>query len=347
MRKNLTMTIIVLLLLFFSACGGAPEEEYDWPFIYYASPLPSPSPTPTPTPEPDIEHVYGNSAGNISNGAFVAGDGENIFYIRRARGDGPMTFSDIVRLAPDGSSTVLLEGGQPECLNVYGGYVYYIDGITGTICRIAADGSGEAEAMPVPEDCRPVLSMAIEDGIIHFLARHGEYVARYSLVPGEEARLEADIGTMRSAFAVYEGNIYYCAMGNVGWNTCIVNIERAEVDGNVRGYLHSLCIADGRLYYIDENSQISCMEPDGELPDVVAGGISAFALNAEGEWLYYSDGTAIYALKADGSELKKVCDYPSSNFVELNVLDGQIYVSDNGGKVFTVSAEGGEIAALG
>ena len=341
------MTVIVLLLQLLAACGEEPAMDDNWPMIYYASPLPSPSPTPSPTPEPDIEHVYGNSAGNISNGAFVAADAENIFYIRRASGDSPMIFSDIVRIAPDGSSTVLLEGAKPECLNVYDGFVYYIDGTSGAICRIASDGSGEAEMLTGPEDCGPVLSMATEHGTIHFLARHGEYIARCSLVPGGEGELKADIGTVWSSFAAYEGNIYYCAMGNVGWNTCMVDIERAEIDETVPEYMHSLCIVDGRLYYLDENSQISCMEPDGELFGVVAEGISAFALNAEGEWLYYSDGAANYALEADGSELKKVCDYPSSNFVELNVLDGHIYMSDNGDPVFAVSAEGGEPAALG
>ena len=55
-----------------------------------------------------IEHAYSNSAGNFSNGAFVAGDRENIFYIRRAAGDGAMAFWDSLRIASDDLSTVLL-----------------------------------------------------------------------------------------------------------------------------------------------------------------------------------------------------------------------------------------------
>ena len=89
-------------------------------------------------------------------------------------------------------------------------------------------------------------------------------------------------------------------------------------------------IVNDKIYYLggDDASQIHRMDLDGTNNERIADDITAASINVDGDRIYYATDSAIYKINTDGTDSIKLCDYPNSNSVELNVLNDWVYLID-------------------
>jgi hypothetical protein len=110
------------------------------------------------------------------------------------------------------------------------------------------------------------------------------------------------------------------------------NIWRADPDGgNARmlaeGRYRNLNVSGGRLFFTDWDITIYVMPLDGTQPQIVKE-CKAPSLCVLDEWLYYTDGDAIYRMRSDGTEdtlLAQDADGGFEMHIEWQIHDGWLY----------------------
>lgn len=150
-------------------------------------------------------------------------DGDNIYYVLPADLGYDIRLGDLTKTnAEDSVKTVLFSVGKPHCLNIVGGWIYYISSPDGLIYKVREDGTE---------------------------------------------------------------------------NTKIADFQ-----------ISSTSIVNDKIYYIcgDEilGSQIYSMDLDGTNNERIADGITAVRINVVGDWIYFTNTSAIYKIKTDGTEGK-------------------------------------------
>jgi len=96
----------------------------------------------TPNGFPTSETKYGNTSGNISNGAFVAQDGGSVYYVLPTHLEYQVRMGDLIKTNADGSEeAILFSGDRPHGLNIVDGWIYYITSFDGQIYKMREDGT--------------------------------------------------------------------------------------------------------------------------------------------------------------------------------------------------------------
>jgi hypothetical protein len=145
------------------------------------------------------------------------------------------------------------------------------------------------------------------------------------------------MGQLCSGFAVSDGWIYYSMSENDKWTAYRIRTDGTENEAIGDLNLYSPCIEGDRIYYIDGNGQLRSMGLDGGDNTLLGDGISAVRINASEGWIYYTDTSAIYKIRTDGSELTKLRDFPTSNSIDMNVVGEWIYLRGDGFEEQTIS----------
>ena len=273
---------------------------------------------------------YGNTTGNISNNAFVAQDGKNTYYLRKTNPDTELYTSELVKSGIDtDTESVILSGYKLSYLNTVDEWVYYIGGEEGCIYRVRDDGS---EQSVVSGDLNNINAIVVVNDIIYCRAADNDRIKTLFSISMETGEVKAlcQLGRLCSGLIVNDGWIYYSVSENGEWKA-----YRIRTDGtgnNTIGdfQLYSACIEVDRIYYLDDNFQICSMGLDGADKKLLADGVSAIRINVSDGWIYYSDSSAIYKIRVDGSNETKLCDFPSSNNIDINVLGEWIYLRGDG-----------------
>jgi len=314
---------------------------------------------------PASETQCGNTSGNISHGAFAVQDGDDIYYVLPTHLQYVMRMGDLIKVNADGVKTVLFSGNRPYGLNIVDGWIYYIDGFYGQIYKMREDGtentlittadmqSGFMQGYTTEYSCT-VETMAVVDDYIYCRIRYPadmpdidrtKAIFRIDLSSGEVMKLQ-QLDAQTSGFAVYDGWVYYSiyATNEAGaWEAYRIRTDGTENAKIADVQLYSTCIENDRIYYIygDEvsGSQIYSMDLDGANKKRIADGIMAVKINVAGDWIYYVDYSAVYKIKTDGTEMTKLSDVPSSNYIDMNILGDWIYLTGDGCSVHKVRTD--------
>lgn len=278
----------------------------------------------------NYEMQYGNTTGNISNNAFVAQDDKNIYYLRKIDPDTELQTSELVKVNLDtDTESVIFTGRKLSYLNIVEGWIYFIGGNEGCIYRVREDGTKHSI---VSGDLNNVNAMVVVDKYIFCRAsdsKKNKSLYSVNLETGEVKNL-CQLGYLCSGLIVNDGWIYYSVSENDEWKTYRIRTDGTENNtiGNLQ--LFSACIESDRIYYLDDNLQICSMNIDGAEKKLLTDDITAIRINVSNGWIYYYDTTAIYKISVDGSEKTKLCDFPSSNNISINVLGEWIYLCSDG-----------------
>ena len=272
----------------------------------------------------------GNTTGNISNNAFVAMDDKNIYYLRQLVPDTELQTCELVKVnVSNDTETVIFSGYRLSYLNVVGEWIYFIGGEEGCIYRIHEDGSG---INIVSGDLTNINAMVVVNEHIYCRAADSEQIKTLNSIDIETGEINnlCQMGRLCSGLLVNDGWIYYSVPENNEWKAYRIRTDGTENFAIGDLQLYSACIEADRIYYLDDNLQICSMCLDGTDKKLLTDDISAIRINVSDGWVYYSDTAAIHMVKVDGSEKTKICDFPSSNNIDINVLGECIYLRGDG-----------------
>lgn len=348
LQISLGVVLLLFMLLTLSACSSEVETVQTAaaePDANHQPTLSSPEAT-----EPITEHaVYGNTSGNISNDGLAVESSGMLYYVLATSGM-DVTPGEIIRRDSSGELASIYSGLMPKLLNAVDGRLYFTDS-SGFIYTIAGDGSDNGQATCLG-GIGPTKAMVIRDGCIYCISTAGDMIwgiYKFNIESGEFTEL-TKVGQITSGFVVSDHWIYYSCGDSGAWSSFRISINGGEPEKVADVQLYSPCMKDGKLYYLGTGTrgetQICVIDADGTNSQVLGAGIEAVTLNSYGEWLYYSDTTAIYRMKADGTEQTKLCEFPSSFDIDINIVDGWMYIFGNGITPFRVSTDGGSIQEL-
>ncbi|MGV8980870.1 DUF5050 domain-containing protein [Clostridium sp.] len=264
-------------------------------------------------------NVYGNTPGNITNFAFVAKQGDWIYYNN----------DTLYKIKTDGTGKTEVNKDMPVFINVVGEWIYYIDVSTdkNEIYKVKTDGTSRTK---LSNDV--ALYMAVAQDWI--------YYSNYS-DDGKLYKMKTD-GTSKTKIAnetVYEINIsgdwvyYTITVGPV--ESSESEIYKVKKDGTGLTKLYkSTSIAylnvSGEYLYFEtsdlngENGNIMRMKKDGTNLSTICDDTAEF-INVSGEWIYYSnasDSYKLYKIKIDGTDKTKISD---DEAMFMSVVDEWIY----------------------
>ena len=291
------------------------------------------SETEQPVPEvPSSDDViqYGNTTGNISNNAFAAQDGENVYYLRETDPNSEVITYELVKAPVEGDTeSVIFSGDKLSYLNALDGWLYFIGGIDGQVYKVREDGS---ELSTVSDELTGVNAMVVVNNRIYCRAMDGDRNKTLYSISTDTGEVDTlcQMGQLCSGFAVSDGWIYYSMSENDKWTAYRIRTDGTENEAIGDLNLYSPCIDGDRIYYIDGNQQLRSMGLDGGNNTLLADGISAVRINVSNGWIYYSNTSAIYKIRTDGTDMTKLRDFPSSNNIDINVAGEWIYLHGDG-----------------
>lgn len=354
MKKIIIAVAVTAAAFTLTACGARTDNVS-------VSKAPESVAVTTPVSTPTSETNYGNTSGNISNNAFVAQDGDNIFYVLPTNPGTELHSGDLIKTNADGSTkSVLFSGGRPLCLNVVDGWIYYISSHDGLIYKMREDGTEKALITSADtqsgfmqgyttQNLRMVGTMTVIDDTIYCRVLNSDRTKELYKInadSGEVKQLQ-NVGVLTSGLVVYKDWIYYCKSEDNIWATYRMRTDGTENTKIADYQISSVCIENDKIYCLCKSGnsgvQIYSMDLDGSNSKPIADGITATRINAAGGWIYFTDTAAIYKIKTDGTEKMKLCDFPSSNFIDMNVLDGWIYLTGNGFNMQKLKTDGSQL----
>ncbi|SHE27831.1 MULTISPECIES: DUF5050 domain-containing protein [Caloramator] len=314
--------------------------------------------------ENDSIEMYTNLKGNISNGGFVATDGDFIYYSNTADG------GKIYKKSIDGDVDYPICNDNAKYINIVNDFIYYsnmADG--GKIYRIKTDGTARSKV-------NNVLSSYINvvDNYIYYInGKRGNKIYRisaYNTNPNYEGTL---VATDKAEYLVVNNNkIYYSNLSDKGrlYSISIIGGKIGSrqayvtVTGNKNLGVRYISLTlnnevyctgyDSKLYKL--NSVTSRLEPltiqvimtnksKNSAPKTVYDKVGA--MNAvESNAIYYrsiTDGGKIYKLDSTGQAVKVVDDVATNiNIIEdilFYLKGGKLYIYDmkNQNKPFAVT----------
>ena len=378
MKKTIVFGIVALILLaLVTGCSNNSSDDSNAD----APPANNTPGSDAPTPAPDISGngkdnntkenlsliVYGNTSGNITNGAFVAQDGNIIYYVLTTHPGYEMLMGDLIKTDVDGSiETILYSGGRPHGLNIVDGWIYFIadgliykvreDGTKNTLITSGYSGNNFLQGYTTQE-FYSIYRMVVVDNWIYCRAFNFDRtngIFRINADNGEVEKLQQIDGAI-NGFAVYDGWIYFSKSEGDSWGAYRVRTDGTENEKIADFLIYLPNILNDKIYYLggEDALQIYRMDLDGTNSERIAGGVAAASINVVDDWIYYATGRAVYKMSTEGTESIKLCDFPNSSSVELNVLDDWVYLiegreSGTGNRhiMHRVSTNGGELQAV-
>ncbi|UNC92238.1 DUF5050 domain-containing protein [Candidatus Contubernalis alkaliaceticus] len=270
------------------------------------------------------KEVRGNTTGNIVNGAFVAHQGEWIYY------SNPSDRGNLYKIKKDGSEYTRLNNDDSGYINVVGDWIYYSNyDDDNRIYKIGTDGLGRT----LLSDYYWNFFISVVDNWVYFTGcefHDDDYSNLYKMrTDGSELTI-LDKG--------FDGHFSFTGVNVVGdwiYYSDMINIYKIRLDGREKTSVVgdgavSLNVVDDWIYYvnIDDDYTIYKITTDGSNRTRLNYHDSD-SLNVYGDQIYFNcweDDYSIYSLynmRTDGSNLNNV--YSDDFYSYLNVLDDWIY----------------------
>lgn len=256
---------------------------------------------------------YGNTVGNISNGAMVAVQDQWIYYENSNDDD------SIYKVRTDGSMKTRVNNDRSARINVLGDWIYYSNlDDNGNIYKIRTDGSNRTRLND--EECRVI--NVVGDWIYYVNKDDNDRIYKIR-TDGSNRTMVGDDSVRR--INVVSGWIYYVNKNDNGY------IYRIRTDGSDRTRINNdksayINVVDDWIYYSnsDDGGKLYKVRTDGRNRTRLNNDESDW-INVSGDWIYYinmSDEWYVYRIRTDGSNRSLVIDC-SSAF--LNLANDWIY----------------------
>lgn len=261
-------------------------------------------------------NVYGNTSGNITNFAFVAKQGDWIYYNNNS----------LYKIKTDGTGKTEVSKDMPVFINVVGEWIYYIDvsNDENEMYKVKIDGTSRTK---LGNDVS--MYMVVAQDWIYYMNDSDE---------GKLYKMRTD-GTSKTKVAneiAFEINIsgdwvYYTTLVDSGES----EIHKVKKDGTG---LTMLCGAtsiaylnvSGEYLYFEtsdlngERGDIMRVKKDGANLSTICEDTAEY-INVSGDWIYYSnasDSYKLYKIKIDGTGKTKIND---DDAMFINIVDEWIY----------------------
>nr|WP_159435456.1 DUF5050 domain-containing protein [Sporobacter termitidis] len=219
------------------------------------------------------------------------------------------------------------------------------DGTENTLITSADTQSGFMQGYTT-QNLSMVDTMVVVDNYIYCRVNNNDrtkVIYRINVDSGEVEQLQ-QLSALTSGLTVYDGWIYYSKSEDNAWKTYRIRTDGTENTKIADFQVSSTNIVNDKIYYVyGDGAQIYSMDLDGANNERIADGIKAVKINVVGDWIYFTNTSAIYKIKTDGTEKTKLCDFPSSNFIDMNVLNDWIYLTGNGFNMHKVKTDGSEL----
>lgn len=261
-------------------------------------------------------NVYGNTSGNICNFAFVAKQGDWIYYNNNT----------LYKIKTDGTGKTELSKDIPIFINVVGEWVYYIEASSGEnkMYKVKIDGTSRTKL----SDDMSLYMVVAQDWIYYMNASDEDKLYKMR-----------DDGTSKTKVvneAAYDIStsgdwIYYVTFVDSGDS----EVHKVKKDGTGLTMLYaganiaSLNVSGEYLYFetsdLDgESGDIVKIKNDGTNQTTICDDTSEF-INVSGDWVYYSnvsDSYKLYKIKIDGTNKTKIND---DDAMFINIVGEWIY----------------------
>ena len=261
-------------------------------------------------------NVYGNTPGNITNFAFVAKQGDWIYYNN----------DTLYKIKTDGTGKVQVNKDKPIFINVVGEWVYYVE-----------VSSNKNEMYKVKTDGTSRTKLSNDIYMYMAVAQDWIYYANYS-DEGKLYKMKTD-GTAKTKIANETADeinisgdwVYYTIVVDSGES----EIHKVKKDGTGLTKIYKatsiayLNVSGEYLYFETsdlnrENGNIMRVKKDGTSISTICDDTAEF-INVSGDWIYYSNATdsdKLYKIKIDGTGKVKIND---DGAMFISVVDDWIY----------------------
>ncbi len=188
-----------------------------------------------------------------------------------------------------------------------------------------------------PEDKTTVIEgqcsyLNVTDDVLYFV-KDGKL--RRTALSGMEKNLVKDIGTEDEYLyvTIYGDWIYYC---DSGYKLHRIRPDASEIQDLSDKVFKGISIHDGIVYGINEENKLVHINIDGK--EYNKTDITCTMASVYSDWIYYSDGNAIYRALTDGFAKEKLIDVKANI---LNVTEETIYFfNENENAVYSMTPDG-------
>ena len=261
-------------------------------------------------------NVYGNTSGNISNFAFVAKQGDWIYYNNNT----------LYKIKTDGTGKTEVSKDMPIFINVVGEWVYYIEASSDTnkMYKVKTDGTSRTKL----SDDASMYMVVAQDWIYYMNASDEGKLYKMRTDGTSKTRVANEI-----AFDINTSGdwVYYVTIVDSGDS----EVHKVKKDGTG---LTMLCGAtsiaflnvSGEYLYFEtsdlegENGDIVKIKNDGTNKSTICDDTAEY-INVSGDWIYYSnvsDDYKLYKIKTDGTGKTKIND---DDAMFINIVGEWIY----------------------
>ena len=277
----------------------------------------------------------GNTSGNIMETAFVASDGDWLYY-RHLTKYYPTTPGQLYKTKMDGTGNIKLNDDMSYYINVLNGWVYYMD-LYG-LYKIRTDGT---ERTKLSDDYASILTV-IGNWIYYSNGSNGGKLYKININGSNRTKLNDDLS---SAFNIIQDWIYY-RNDSDGFKP-----YKIKTDGTGREKLNDIAafgnmtIIDDWIYYIAPGApninNIYKMKFDGmNITKLTDDNVER--MNISGGYIYYTKivgppGGDLYKTRLDGTNKMSF----NINFViQLNVIGDWVYYLTTDKTTYKVKTDG-------
>ena len=265
--------------------------------------------------------VLGSDPGNIRSYGHVTEDDEFIYYTS------PRNDYSIYRATKDFSkkTEIVKTTLGAQFLNVYGDYIYYVDGIPGFLWKTRKDGSEERQ----PVLFRQMTNVIISGERIYYRLNllDGIWLKTEWLKPFLGTIYSCDLNGQNKKLISREEILRFVVDGNFIYYNKDSSLWRVDIFGNNKELIHS---QGGTLPEFDEEylyftaGGLVCRADKETLKKEVLCEENFAERNFHGNWIYHTEGRAgdIYRTSMDGKKKELLLE---SDVVTFNIAGNSIF----------------------
>jgi hypothetical protein len=248
----------------------------------------------------------GNTVGNIANGAFVAQEGDWVYYNLPYFGD------YFMKMRADGTGLTSMFVEKASGINISNGWFYYFLPDNG-IYKIKTDGTGKTLVTIASTDRISVVG----DWIYYNDASDGYRTYKIKTDGTGKVRLNTD---QALDISVTNGWIYY-RNGSDNYAYYKMKLDGSSKTKITSDFTSYANVVGDKIYYNDGNNLV-VINTDGTGRKVLSSS-SWGRINVTGDWIVYYESGGIYKMRTDGSSKVKLAD--ESWVTSINVCGDWVY----------------------
>lgn len=302
------------------------------------------------------EQAKGNSFANMIQSGILTADEENLYYVNSSM--------NIVKENKASGEKTTLGESQGVSLSISGEWLYFIDAMSGELCRVKTDGSITETVM----DSAPMFYITVGNDL-YYIAEDTDTAqvtdpTQQTQQQAQQALFLMDTETKKTekistaaiySLEFYKGKIYYIDSANE-FKLYVMNADGKNARLLVDAPMYGFAICDDKIYYSNgtmaneeatiPNLTLEVASLDGTAIETAVSGKKVSLITADSGKIYFTtyDDSVLYQMN---TETKAVSATPISDFNVYNIADGYINYMSLGGEMFKVKADGSGAENMG